>query len=97
MSTTMTILDYLWDSPQLQAAFIEYADKTDAGMPSLHSMFSDLTAAMSRNHYDWFEVGVVLDGSPEFRMITHTRQEWEQIIQAMNQDIADRVAKRLLG
>lgn len=96
MSTTTTILGYLWDSPQLQDAFIEYAHKTDAGMPSLHEMFSELTASMSRNHYDWFQVTADENG-PRFVLVEHTREEWTQIIHAMNQDIADRVAKRLLG
>jgi len=96
VSTAITILEYLWGSPQLQDAFIDYAQKTDAGMPSLHSMFSDLTASMTRNHYDWFQVTADEQGA-QFRLIEHTRHEWDHIIQAMNQDIADRVSKTLLN
>ena len=95
MSTTINILGYLWGSPQLQAAFMDYADAHDAGVPSMHSMFSDLTGAMNRNHVDWFQVTVDETG-PVMTMIEHTRHEWDHIIHAMNQDIANKVSKRLL-
>ena len=36
MSTTINILEYLWGSPQLQAAFIDFAEKKGDPMPSLH-------------------------------------------------------------
>jgi hypothetical protein len=81
----------------LQAAFLDFAEQKDEGTPSLHHMFSEITQSMSRNHYDWFEVGYTLDGEPKFLLVEHTHEEWDQIISAMNQDIANRIAKRLLG
>lgn len=96
MSTTTNILGYLWGSTQLQAAFIDFAEKKGDPTPSLHEMFQELVRGMSIVHRDWYVV-TVSDTGPQFALVEHTPEDWDREVAAMNQDIADMVAKRLLG
>jgi hypothetical protein len=91
MSTTQTIVQYLWDSPLLLEYFNEHAVKQGKPEPTFGEIVSTLTAALSRNNIVWF-----IADEDEFNLVEHSREDWDQLILLMNQSIADKIAKRLL-
>jgi hypothetical protein len=96
----MTIVQYLWDSPQLVEYFDEYARERGEPEPGFDKVVGDLTAAMSRNGITWFTIALTehdLYTEPQFQFIEHEREDWNQIVMIMIQNIADKQAQRLLG